>query len=338
METEIICLRKGIRIGMNSTVFACPYFGKLEREQFKLWLASCKANDTIDFVLLLDDESALIFDMPSNVHAIKMTWEECRELAQKQFDFKIKMEYAYKLCDLRPAFGQVFAEYIGDHDFWGHMDISDTILGNLRKFLADEILEQYDKVHIYGHLTLYRNTKENNERFRIAARSGMTVEQIYSVEENVCFDDMYQPASINTIFKENGFPLLEKVDDLVADILPDKWRFRLSGDSGYIPRVFEWDDGTLFECTVVNGQLQKREVGYVHFQKRTVLSEVSEADHYYLIPNRFISASEELQPEQIAEWSRDKVYFAPVLGRVKRMRWYFAHPEAFARKIKQKLS
>lgn len=321
---------------MNRIVFICPYFGELGKEQFKFWLRSCEYNSTVDFLMLLDDEEALAMDMPQNVHPVKMIWDECRDLIKNQFDFELSIEYAYKICDFRPAFGIIFAEYIKEYDFWGHMDISDTILGDLRKFISEEMLNEYDKIHIYGHLTLYRNTDENNNRFRIPSKSGMTIETIFTTEENMCFDDMYQPASINKIFLENEFPIIERVENLVADVLPWYWRLGLAEDAGKsVPRVFEWDNGKLVELTISdNEKVAKREIGYVHFQKRKISDETSpDSKHYYFVPNRFIDAEKPLTAQDIREYAKDKLYFEPYKARIKRLRWYLKHPDALKRKL-----
>lgn len=323
----------------NSIGFICPYFGTIEKEQYKLWLKSCAANNTIDFLLFTNDEDALSYDVSPNVKLIRMSWEECIKLIQRQFDFELTLAYAYKLCDFRPAFGLIFADYLKEYGFWGHMDNGDTILGDLRKFITDDILNTYDKIHIYGHLTLFRNETENNNRFRIPSKSGMTIEKIFTKDEVACFDDMYQEASINRIYKENNFPLLEEVENLVADILPCNWRFRLAQDKEErISRVFEWNNGKLYELTAVDGEVSKREIGYVHFQKRKVCNKTSEdTEHFYFVPNEFIDAERELTAEDIVEYSKDKLYLEPLKGRIKRLKWYLKHPAAFGRKLKEKM-
>lgn len=324
---------------MNRIVFICPYFGTIPKGEYKLWLKSCEKNETIDFILITNDEEALSFDFPTNVKPIKMSWEECRQLIHKSMDFELAIVYAYKLCDFRPAYGEIFNEYIKGYDFWGHTDSGDTILGNLRKFLTEDILNTYDKIHIYGHMSLFRNTPENNARYKIRQTNGLTVEEIFSAEENMCFDDMYQKASINRIFKENGFAILEEVPGLVADVLPHDWNFRLAQDNGkHIPRVFEWREGELFELTVIGGTVKKREIGYVHFQKRNVVNKVADdSSRFYLVPNEFIDADHELTAEEITEYSKGRLYLAPLKNRVKRLNWYINHPKAFMRKVKGKL-
>lgn len=74
-----------------------------------------------------------------------MSFEKLKELVQSHFDFQISLEAPYKLCDFKPAYGDIFKDYAEKYDFWGHCDF-DMIFGNLRKFFNEDKLEKYDKV------------------------------------------------------------------------------------------------------------------------------------------------------------------------------------------------
>ena len=323
----------------HSIVLICPYFGVINKSIHSLWLQGCAANPEIIYLLLTDDEEALKMPMPENVKGILMRWDECVALVRSKFEFDIVLNNPYKLCDYRPAYGFIFKDFIAGFDFWGHTDSGDTLYGDLRKFLTNELLNQYDKIHIFGHMSLYRNTEEANMRFAIPAQSGLTIQDIFTVDETVCFDDMYQKASINRLYQEGGFPLIERVTNLVADVFPSKYSFRIVEDKGeMIPRVFEWDNGRLYDVTVQNAELQRREIGYVHFQKRKMTNEVpSGTNHFYMIPNRFIPADQPLTCELVEEWSKDRLYLEPLKGRAKRIFNYAKQPDVFIRKVREKL-
>lgn len=147
---------------MKSIVLFCPYFGKINKRLHMIWLKSCAANPSIHFVFISDDKEALDISTSENVENIYLTWEECVSRVRSKFDFEIVLDNPYKLCDFKPAYGHIFSDYAAGYDFWGHLDSTDTILGDLRKFLKEDILSAYDKVHSFGHLTLYRNTPEIN--------------------------------------------------------------------------------------------------------------------------------------------------------------------------------
>lgn len=319
-------------------IIIAPYFGVIDKDIHQLWLQTCAANTEIDFLLITDDIDALQISMPKNVKGVYMKWDECVNLVKNTFPFPVKVDAPYKLCDFRPAFGDVFSNYITDYDFWGHTDSGDTIYGNLIHFLTNDTLSLYDKIQIYGHFSLYRNSKDNNKRYLHPMKNGLTAQEIFNTSENLCFDDMFQKASINTLYVENGYPIMERIADFVADILPQYWGFRLEAKKK-VPRVFEWNHGELFEWTVIEGKLNKREVGYVHFQKRKMINEVPfGGEHFYMIPNRFIPAVEPLTCQQIEDWSKDRLYLDPLKGRVKRIVNYAKRPEVFYRKVREKIN
>ena len=109
--------------------FIVPYFGRFPN-YFQLWLISCKNNPTVDWYVLTNDQTT--FDYPKNVHVIHESFEGMRGRVQSFFDFKLAIEDPYKLCDFKPAYGEIFAQYLRNYDFWGCCDI-DAIFGDIRK-------------------------------------------------------------------------------------------------------------------------------------------------------------------------------------------------------------
>ncbi len=314
----------------------CPYFGRLDQDHMKLWFQSCAYNMDIDFILITDDKEIEGLLKPDNVHCHYLAWDSCKKKIQSHYDFNVPLVYKYKICDLKPAFGEIFREYLEGYDYWGHIDVSDTIFGNLRRFITDDLLESYDKIHMFGHLILYKNTEEVNVRYRIPLKSGKSYRDVFAVEETMCFDEMYHEISINQIYKENKYRMIDRIPGLVVDILPYYWNFRLSQDKEVIiPRIIEWDKGTLNEIILEEGQIIKNEIGYVHYQKRRITSCLKEGtDHYYIIPNRIIAAeSVTITAEWMMTVSEDKVYWAPVKYRAKRIISYAKYPKVFIRKL-----
>lgn len=73
----------------------------------------------------------------------------------------VAIERPYKLCVLRPAYEDIFSEYLDCCDFWGFGDI-DLIYGNIRDFASDKVLAKFDvfsarKEYISGSFSLFRN-------------------------------------------------------------------------------------------------------------------------------------------------------------------------------------
>lgn len=76
-----------------------------------------------------------------------------------------------KSCDLKPAYGLIFAEDLQAFDFWACSDL-DIIWGDVRRFLTPALLDTHDIIssrpdRLSGHFTLYRNTPENNRAFEL---------------------------------------------------------------------------------------------------------------------------------------------------------------------------
>ena len=122
-----------------------PYFGKFPN-YFTLYLYSCSFNPKIDFLIFTD----ILYEdqYPDNVKFITLSFKELQETAQYKLGFRIELSNPYKLCDLRPAYGVVFADYIKGYDYWGYGDI-DVIYGDLQMNLFAKIvlIIQKEKKH-----------------------------------------------------------------------------------------------------------------------------------------------------------------------------------------------
>ena len=87
------------------------------------------------------------------------------------------------------AFGVIFEEYIEGYDFWGHCDI-DVIWGDIRAFIGEEVLQNYDivscrKDFLAGHLTLWKNAPETNTIFQAVP----SYQALFSSRECFSFDE-----------------------------------------------------------------------------------------------------------------------------------------------------
>lgn len=121
--------------------FIVPYFGKLPKE-FPVFLKTCANNTEFDWLIFTDDYSK--FNYPQNVTPKYISFKDLREMIKNKFEFEIKLEQPYKLCDYKPAYGYIFEEYLNNYSFWGHCDI-DTLMGDLNTLLTEDLLNKYDK-------------------------------------------------------------------------------------------------------------------------------------------------------------------------------------------------
>ena len=109
---------------------------------FPYFLQSCQYNPSVDFLIFTDNEDPSIH-LPPNVKLIPYSIEQFKADANKVLGFEVALQSGYKLCDFKPVYGCIFYDYIKDYDFWGYCDV-DVIFGNIRSFMTDELLSEYD--------------------------------------------------------------------------------------------------------------------------------------------------------------------------------------------------
>lgn len=156
-----------------------PYFGKMPW-YFKFFVASCKFNPDIDFIIFTDNRIGE--KLPENVKVNYTTLQEVEQLASINIGFQVNIPRPYKLCDFKPAYGVIFENTIKGYDFWGHGDL-DVIFGNIRNFITNEILDNHDVIavreeYVTGFFTLFRNIPlinrlyEQSKDFKLVFRNG----------------------------------------------------------------------------------------------------------------------------------------------------------------------
>jgi hypothetical protein len=172
---------------MQSFAFLTCWYGPYPW-YFPYFIHSCSFNPSVDFIIITDNKEK-IPDKPDNVKIVYRTLEEIKNNAGEKLGFPLNLEYAYKLCDFKPAYGFLFPEIIKDYSFWGQADL-DIICGNIREFITNEMLETYDFInmrHDYttGCFALYRNTEKMNTFFM----RSKDYKQVFSASEYMGFDE-----------------------------------------------------------------------------------------------------------------------------------------------------
>lgn len=285
---------------MKKAVFLLPYFGKLPN-YFQLYLQSCKYNNDFDWLVITDDLTQ--YEYPENVKVIISTFEDIRDLIQSKFDFVISLDKPYKLCDFKPAYGYIFQEYITGYDFWGEVD-ADCIWGDLNKYITWDILDRFDKLFLLGHLTLYRNTMENNRVFMYPLNGVERFKEVFISPEVMQFDEAQGNNSVNDIYSHYHIPVYE--DKSRADVSPKFHCMRLSDYKGpndveYTEpskyQFFEWRYGKLngISYTCFGMKKQRKEYSYLHLHggRKMIYEENNSWDHFYIFRNRFLKVKKQ---------------------------------------------
>ena len=272
---------------MKKIVFIVPFFGHFNN-YFDIWLNSCKNNPTIDWLIFTDCHD--IHDYPQNVKIVYIDFDALKERIQTFYDFQISLEKPYKLCDFKPAYGEIFYEYIKEYDFWGFCD-TDLIWGNIRKFITDDLLNQYDKIGDRGHCCIIRNSDKMRKAYRYESANYVTYRDAFTSCLAYCFDEN---KAFGKYCHENGIKTYDNFTFFDIDYRHDDYRvpqYEKSVFELYAHNIFEYKHGHLYLWSkkVGNGELKCTEIFYAHFQKRrmTVNIENEDYNHFLVFKDKF---------------------------------------------------
>ena len=145
---------------MKSIIIITPYFGQWP-EWFPLYLESCRHNSSINWLFYSDCPAPK--NQPDNVRLVSTSFEDYRRKVSRTLNINFSTGNAYKLCDLKPAYGKIHQDDIADYDLFGFGDL-DVIYGDIRKFYTSDVLKhQCISTHrdrISGHLCLLKNNEK----------------------------------------------------------------------------------------------------------------------------------------------------------------------------------
>jgi hypothetical protein len=293
-------------------ILILPYFGKLPN-YFNLFLKSAAYNLNVDFLLITDDRS--IKNYPSNFTIVYKTFDEMKFIFQEKFDFELALDTPFKLCDFKVTYGYILQQYIAAYDYWGYCD-PDIIWGNFSNFINEKLLKEYDKLFTLGHLTIYKNTAENNTRFMETISGKLRYKEVFSKPVGFLFDELGNK-SINTIFKNKNLPIFTK--NFVADIAPYKSNFKildydLNSNESKLDKVskqiFTWEKGNIYRYYISNDKLIKEAFLYIHLQKRNMKFNIEESsfEQFIIRPNEFVSLNEKITKDNFRSLYKDNFF------------------------------
>lgn len=264
---------------MYSIVLIIPYFGKFDNI-FNLWLESCKINNSIDYIIVTDIQVDYN-NLPSNVQLVRCSFSELKNKIQKLYDFKISLKTPYRLCNFKPAYGEIFEDLIKNYDYWGFCDM-DLIWGNIRHFLPSEMI--FDKIGSYGHFSLIRNTYDNNRIYRYKN----AYEIAFSNDLPLFFDEV----TFNNICLKLH---LSTFNLKIADLCPRLKNLYIISEKEIDiikKNIFIWNNTKgLFAISKNGDSFEITEYAYVHFLKRPMINKVTDYKSFFIVPNAIINSS-----------------------------------------------
>lgn len=270
----------------NKIAFIVPYFGKFP-SNFQLWLNSCAWNPSFDWLIFTDDKTE--YDYPQNVKVIYTNFCNIKTLLQSRFDFVIDLPSPYKLCDFRPAYGEVFDEFLKHYDFWGYCDI-DLVWGQLEQWINDTSLAGVDRVSEWGHCCLFRNVPKINTLYKENVDGVINYKHVFSSECNYLFDEVGGGQQIFKTFKVSTLQI--PLFDVAANVK----RFTPTcASSAFVSEyctdiIVKVDKGKVLLCGFNKGKYFESEFAYAHFAKRNFKIEVDKfSKRYLIVPNKISS-------------------------------------------------
>ena len=265
-------------LGLPSVRLVVPHFG-VRPPYFRLVVRSMAANPDVSWLLLTDRP---VPEAPPNVVVRLCRFEDLAARIRGCFEFPVSLERPYKLCDFRPAFGEIFAAELAGYDFWGHCDL-DVVFGRIRDHLPAAAFAA-DKVLFSGNFSLYRNTPEAAGWYRHPV-GRVDYRDALTTPAAMHFDEW---AGIRYIVEDLGVPAWQQ--DVVFDISFRRYRTRAEAPPGRDPRRYAWEDGEVCEYRLEQGRVVRRTGLLIHLQKRVLrppTPDVLAAERYWILPNRF---------------------------------------------------
>lgn len=287
---------------MNSIAIIIPYIGKL-RPDFYFWMESVKANASIDFLLFTD---AQVHNPPRNLIVRNTSFDELKQLIQRNFDFEICLKRPYKFCDFKPAYGEIFAKYLKDYDFWGYSDM-DLVFGDIRKFVTDDLLNSYDHIFGRGHFSLYRNTPSVNAEYKNVATPNY--KQVFTYNEGRAFDEYCGTSkhwADNLADRFIDSICFDDIDCMQPIFISQMRRKEYLGKKNF---VYAFNEGSLKRIYEQNGKVYSEETLYVHFQKRDMAINTLPSNRFLIVPNSYEPFEEISSVERLKSLGTHKPFY-----------------------------
>ena len=214
------------------------------------YLKSCTENT--DFHWLIFSDCQPITELPPNVRVEHLNKAGLEKMVSATLGTTYHLSRGYKLVDLKPAYGHIFAEWLRDYAFWGYADL-DVIYGDISYWITPAVLNNYDIVTasdrlLVGHFTILRNC----DRMVMLYTQCTDYLQILCSEIAEGFDEKGFNVLAQRLASQNALRLLQwniKEEDIIL---------RLNRRRNF---VILWRDGQLWDAIIL------RRLSYFHFME-----------------------------------------------------------------------
>jgi hypothetical protein len=255
-----------------------PHFGP-RPPYLPLVVKSMAGNPDVHWLIVTDQPIA---GAPPNVTVQLCAFADLVARIRSNFEFPIWLDQPYKLCDFRPAFGEIFRAELAGYDFWGHCDL-DVLFGRIREHLPAAAFEAH-KILFQGNFALYRNTPEAAGWYRHEVGQ-VSYRDVMTRPHAMHFDEW---AGMYYVIEDLGVPYWQQ--NVIFDLSFARYRTRDEALPGRDPRRYAWEAGEVCEYRLERGRIERRTALLIHLQKRSMRApsaEVLAADRYWVTANGF---------------------------------------------------
>lgn len=225
-----------------------------------LFTEGVRRNPGYTFIVYTNQLPEEMDALPVNLLVRKIQLGSFRKLVYKKLGIKLVAHSMEKLSDYKPLFGYLFEESLRQYTHWGHCDLN-IVPGNLSAFITDRMLKQYDKILSRGHLSIYKNIPRVNRAFLQSFR--INYKEILTNPVYCKFDEWH---GIGIVFHELRLNMFH--EEMAADIYPNSFSLRCMISQNFSSQLFVMWRGRLYQLWETDGEVQKKELAYIHFQQK----------------------------------------------------------------------
>lgn len=241
--------------GHKRVAVVLPYFGQLP-PTWPLTLASMEQNSAIDWHIFTDQE---VESYAPNIQVSTTTLEATRERFSRSLELDVALDTPYKLCDFKPAYGELYFDELAQYDYWGYCD-ADVVFGDVESHVLAALAIADFKIFRRGHLSLFPNSEEGRTVFKVDVSGVDDYRAVFLDPKSRAFDEvggMYQR------YERLRLPVFE--DEALFDIAADKYRLKATSGTSE-ERFYLLADGKMSAHGSDGAPI--RSARYIHLQKR----------------------------------------------------------------------
>ena len=187
-------------------IMLMPYFGRWP-EWINLFIESCRWNPDVRWRFYTDCGEPE--NKADNVDYVHLGFADYKALVRERLRLAFDPSDAYKLCDLKPAYGDTHARDIAGYQFFGYGDI-DLVYGKIGDFYSRAQRARINAFSLRddmfaGHLAILRNIPAMRRAYRrIPGYAEALAQPHYCTMDEWAFGRVFRPPG-------PGDPLLRRI-------------------------------------------------------------------------------------------------------------------------------